>query len=509
VLNKGKAAPFGAAFFVYILIIYCNLYILYSLIQYRLFYRLRILKKYYSFHTLRKQTIMNFVAIDFETANFKRQSVCSIGLAIVENFKVVKTINKLIKPTPNYFERINISIHGIKPGMTENEKTFAELWPELKPYLENNHLIAHNASFDFSALRYVLDSYEIQYPTLNYYCSMQISKKLFNGLLNYQLPTVCKHLQIGNLNHHEATSDAIACANIMIKICEENGITSFSDLTKKLEISSGELFPNSYYPFSCNFNRSTTPKQLFEATPKKCEYDKEHPFFEKRVAFTGALSKLARHDAKKIVENIGGITTPDTLSTKTNYLVIGTYDFTQFGEGFKSSKLKKAEDLIAKGKELEIISEIDFFKMIHTESTTYEITISQIENDSEEFLKRNRYNDFYGKNIYFSSDFSINRLIAFQYVGNCGGFGHDYDTDEISNTDYFVIANKQIDDLKDGIKNQTIIVFEQIRNASQQNGNLKSVKLISETAFLDYIDRRNRFQKGEFKMNIYGCEVEK
>ncbi len=84
---------------------------------------------------------MNFVAIDFETANFKRQSVCSVGLAIVENFKVVKTINKLIKPTPNYYERINMSIHGIKPEMTENEKNFSELWPELKPYLENNHVV--------------------------------------------------------------------------------------------------------------------------------------------------------------------------------------------------------------------------------------------------------------------------------------------------------------------------------------------------------------------------------
>jgi DNA polymerase III subunit epsilon len=137
---------------------------------------------------------MNFIAIDFETANFKRQSVCSVGLAIVENFKVVKTVNKLIKPTPNYYERINMSIHGIRPEMTENVLAFDELWPEIKPYLENNHIVAHNASFDFSALRYVLDSYEIEYPRLNYYCSMQISKKIYPGLVNYQLPTVCKQI---------------------------------------------------------------------------------------------------------------------------------------------------------------------------------------------------------------------------------------------------------------------------------------------------------------------------
>lgn len=445
---------------------------------------------------------MNFVAIDFETANFKRQSVCSVGLAIVENFEVVKTINRFIKPTPNYYERINMSIHGIKPEMTENELTFAELWPEIKPYIEDKHIVAHNASFDFSALRYVLDSYEIEYPKLNYYCSMLISKKIYPGLVNYQLPTVCKHLNINNLTHHEATSDAIACANILVQICQQNQIDSFDQLTEKFKISSGELFPNSYYPFSCSFSRSIIPKQLFETIPEKHEYNEEHPFFGKRVVFTGALSKLARNDAKQIVENIGGIVNPDTLSNKTNYLVVGTYDYNQFGEGFKSTKLKKAEALIASGKDLEIISENDFFKMVHTETTIFEISLSQIEDDSDEFLKRNKYNDFSGKNIYFSSELSINRHTAFQHVGDCSGYGHDYDLQEISNSDYFVISNSQIEQLRNGIKNQSIIGFEQIRNNAQNQGNLKSVKLISEATFLEYVDRRHKFQDGTFKMFI-------
>lgn len=410
---------------------------------------------------------MNFTAIDFETANFKRQSVCSVGIAIVENFEVVKTINKLIKPTPNYYERINMSIHGIKPEMTQDKQTFIELWPELKPYIENNHIIAHNASFDLSALRYVLDSYEIEYPNLEYYCSMLTAKKVLPGLMNYQLPTVCKHLKIDNLNHHEATSDAIACANIFIRICKENNIKSFSELKKRFRLSSGKLYPNSYSPFSCNYNDAKNNTQLFETPTVKQQFDEEHPFYQKRVVFTGALTKLARNDAKKIVESIGGIVTPDTLSAKTNYLVVGTYDYNQFGEGFKSTKLKKAEELIVSGKELEIISETDFFKMIHTESTNFEITISQIESDSTEFLEQNIYNAFSGKNIYFSTDLKIDRLKAFQHVGDCSGYGHDYDKDEITNSDFFVISSSLIKGLEEGIKKKVIIDFEQIRNKAQ------------------------------------------
>lgn len=452
---------------------------------------------------------MKFIAIDFETANFKRQSVCSIGLAVVENFEVVKTINRLIKPTPNYYEAINMSIHGITPEMTENEPTFSDLWNEIKPFIDNHKLVAHNASFDFSALRYVLDSYQIDYPTLDYYCSMQLSKKVFPGLVNYQLPTVCKNVGISDLKHHDAESDAVACANVMIEICKSQNVNSLDDLEQVLGFSKGEIYPNSYSPFSCYVRKSTTSKKLFDIVPETTDFDEEHPFYEKRVVFTGALSKLSRNDAKQIVANIGGVIKPDTLSSKTNYLVVGTYDYNQYGEGFKSSKMKKAEDMIAQGKELEIISEIDFFKMVHSETTSFEIKTEQIENDSEAFLKRNKSNDFSNKKVYFSSDLSIERTTAFQHVGNCSGYGHDYDTEEISTSDYFVISDKLIVDLKNGIKNKSIIDFEKLRNEAQNRGNLSSVKLISESTFLEYMERRVKFQKGEIKMAIHEWEVEK
>lgn len=451
---------------------------------------------------------MDFIAIDFETANFKRQSVCSIGLAVVKNMEIVMTLNKLIKPTPNYYENINVSIHGITSEMTNDSPTFAELWKELQPYLDNNHVIAHNASFDFSALRYVLDTYEIDYPSLNYYCSMLISKKVFPGLINYQLPTICKHLNIEGLSHHIAESDALACANIMIEILKQKNVSTLEELQSRLKFTKGKIYPNNYSPFYC-YVKKTTSQQILEITPDTTKFDAEHPFYQKRVVFTGNLSKLSRNDAKQIVANIGGIIKPNTLSSKTNYLVVGSYDYNQYGKGFKSSKLKKAEKMIKEGKDLEIISEIDFFKMIHSESTSFEITITQIEDDSKEFLKRNKYNDFSHKKVYFSPELSIERIAAFQHVGNCSGYGHDYDTEEISNSDFFVISDKIIEELKNGIKNKSIIDFEKLRNEAQNRGSVGSIKLLSESTFLEYIECRIKFQKGEIQMAIYEWEVEK
>jgi DNA polymerase-3 subunit epsilon len=452
---------------------------------------------------------MEFVAIDFETANFKRQSVCSIGLAFVKNFEIVKSINKLIKPIPNYFETINMSIHGITPEMTENEPTFSDIWHELKPYINDQQLVAHNASFDFSALRYVLDSYNLIYPTLDYYCSMLLSKKVFPGLINYQLPTVSNHLGINNLTHHDAESDAVTSAKVMTAICKKHNVNSLDELSQILGFSKGKIYPNSYRPFSCNVKKMSGTKQQSDIVSDTTEFDKEHPFYGKHVVFTGALKKLSRNDAKQIVANIGGIIKPENLSSKTNYLVVGIYDYNKYGEGYKSEKMKQAEKLIAQGKDLEIISETDFFKMVHSEKASFEIRPEQIEKDSESFLTRNKYNDLSNKKVYFSSDLSIEKTTAFQHVGNCGGYGHDYDKEEIPDSDYFVVSDKLIEDLKKGIKSKSIIDFEKLKNKAQNRGDLHLVKLLSESAFLEYIERRIKFQRGEIKMAVHEWEIEK
>lgn len=208
---------------------------------------------------------MNFIALDFETANSNRASICSIGLSIIENGQIVQTINQLIKPSPNYFDGINIGVHGIRPEMVEDAPTFDELWPDIYPLLKDAHVVAHNASFDFSALRYVLDAYNIEYPTLNYYCTLGFSKRLYTNLDNHKLPTVCKHLNIDGLNHHDAESDALACAKIMLAVFDSHQSSNFNELSDKIDFRKGVLLPNSYSPFSCKSAKAK--KKAHNKTP--------------------------------------------------------------------------------------------------------------------------------------------------------------------------------------------------------------------------------------------------
>ena len=106
---------------------------------------------------------MKFVAIDFETANSERSSACEIGLAIVEDFKIVDKISYLIKPMDNYFDYYNTVIHGIDEDMVKNEPEFDKIYEKIRPILDSYPIIAHNASFDISVLRHTLDLYEKQY----------------------------------------------------------------------------------------------------------------------------------------------------------------------------------------------------------------------------------------------------------------------------------------------------------------------------------------------------------
>ncbi|EJF08997.1 MULTISPECIES: 3'-5' exonuclease [Pontibacter] len=169
---------------------------------------------------------MNFVALDFETATPQRDSPCEIGITVVREREIVETRSWLIKPLYYpHFSSFNIAVHGIRPADVKDQPDFAELWPELKPYLEGQLLIAHNASFDMSVLRKTLATYGIPLPEARYTCSLKFSKNIWKGMHKYDLKTLCNMHRIDFL-HHRAASDADACARLSLKALALTGTSS-------------------------------------------------------------------------------------------------------------------------------------------------------------------------------------------------------------------------------------------------------------------------------------------
>jgi DNA polymerase-3 subunit epsilon len=177
---------------------------------------------------------MNFVAIDFETANKNRYSACSLGMIVVENRQIIDTKYWLIKPPEMYFDPFNVSLHGITEKDIYNKPEFKDLWFEIKEYFNNKIVFAHNASFDIYVLRDLLDYYKIDHPKIKFACTVNLSQKIWN-LKDYKLETVANHLNY-KFNHHNALEDAKVCAEIVLQGCSNINVSSIEELLKQLKI---------------------------------------------------------------------------------------------------------------------------------------------------------------------------------------------------------------------------------------------------------------------------------
>lgn len=161
----------------------------------------------------------DFVAIDFETANGSRSSVCSVGIVIVRHGKIVDKYYSLIHPIPNYYARFCQEVHGLCDQDTCHAPCFPEVWEEIKPRIEGLPLVAHNSRFDESCLKAVHASYKMSYPNYIFHDTLAASRQAFGkSLPNHQLHTAAAACGYDLTAHHHALADAEACAAIALKI---------------------------------------------------------------------------------------------------------------------------------------------------------------------------------------------------------------------------------------------------------------------------------------------------
>ncbi len=160
----------------------------------------------------------DFAAIDFETANYERTSVCSVGVVIVRDGMIVDSFYSLIQPEPNYYKYWCTQVHGLCREDTENAPVFPDVWAQIEPLIEGLPLVAHNRPFDEGCLKAVFRCYQMDYPDYEFYDTLAASRRLLPDLENHQLDTVAAACGFPMEHHHHALADAEACAHIAIKL---------------------------------------------------------------------------------------------------------------------------------------------------------------------------------------------------------------------------------------------------------------------------------------------------
>lgn len=305
---------------------------------------------------------MNFVALDFETANERRDSACSLGLTTVSDGRIVETAYKLIRPPELRFSHWNTMVHGLREADVADACSIGELWPSIQSLIEGNLIVAHNASFDMSVLRHSLASAGIAVPRVRYVCSLNIARRTWPELTSHNLRFLADSFG-WELDHHNAASDANVAANLILLAAQQMRLNCPFQLAEALGVLVGEVFSHDEW-MPCSSPRTNRAGQALDIELPNGYDISQHPFFEKNIEFTGTLDLFGRRDAQRVVALFGGRSN-NCVSKKTHFLVIGALDVRTLVAGkHESGKLERARSLKEAGCDIQIISEADFAEMI-------------------------------------------------------------------------------------------------------------------------------------------------
>ena len=180
---------------------------------------------------------MKLCGLDFETANFKSGSICSVGAAMLEDGVVLERRDFLVKPhkSVDYMSNFCSEMHGITYEDLRESPEFPEIWQSVRQLLVSaDCVVIHNAPFDLRHLHKVLEMYELPSVSFNCVCSLRLCRYHFPELPRYILADMAEKFGI-TFQHHDALEDAETCAKI----------------ASQLEIPEKFIFRFEYLPTVC------------------------------------------------------------------------------------------------------------------------------------------------------------------------------------------------------------------------------------------------------------------
>lgn len=298
---------------------------------------------------------VDFVALDFETANSSRGSICSIGVAIVRSGVVVDHGSIIVDPETD-FSHYNTIVNGIHERDVLNAPTLPDVWPALMHILDGRRVCAHSASFDIGALRSGAARYDLPGVGIEVYCTWRIAKRVWPEMSSHGLGYVAAALDF-DFSHHDAGEDALACARVALEAQRRLRVGNLPDLRDALGYVPASLTLESFRPVAASHAGGHSGPNL--------EADPSHPLYGKTLCFTGCMNSMARAEAAEAIEAVGA-TFKDAMSMKVDFLVIGDADYVAFADGWQTGKLKRAVKCHEDGSSVEIVAERDFLALLRS-----------------------------------------------------------------------------------------------------------------------------------------------
>jgi len=183
----------------------------------------------------------DFITIDFETGVYSPESAISVGLVKYHNYQPVDTYYSLIRP-PNLYIRPDFTeIHGLTVDDVKDAPDFSFLWEnEIKKFIGETMLAAHNAPFDMNVLKAVLEYYKLPVPELQYFCTLNLARQAWPNLKSHALTSLAKNFNIV-YNAHNALDDALTCGKLVQMAMTAEEFDSEKSIEEFLEFMGVEI----------------------------------------------------------------------------------------------------------------------------------------------------------------------------------------------------------------------------------------------------------------------------
>lgn len=286
----------------------------------------------------------SYTVIDIETTGLSPtfDKIIELSALKVENGAPVGEFSELVNPEIPVSAFIT-SLTGITNDMLKDRPKIEDVLPRFLDFLGNSLIVGHNANFD---INFIYDNAESVLRTAfsnDFVDTMRLGRRLIDGLEHYRLQDLAEYFKIDYSHAHRALEDCKitqTCYEQLKKIVAEN-----PEKAEKL------TYTRHYY--------TARAKSIHT---DNTTFNEDHPLYGKVCVITGELS-IPRKKAMQAIADVGGINA-DGITKKTNYLIVGSYDYSNYGQEYKSTKMKKAEEYKLNGQDIEIISEDVFLTML-------------------------------------------------------------------------------------------------------------------------------------------------
>lgn len=305
--------------------------------------------------------MLEYTAIDFETANSYRGSPCSVGLVRVRNGVAVAEKHWLMRPPEgaDWFAPWNVDIHGITSEIVATAPRWKDILPAIVDFIGDDVVVAHNAGFDIGVIRYACSVDNIEWPEMRFLCTLVMSRRAL-ALPTYRLPYVAESLGFELREHHDALADARAVVDVVSGLAAESGAATLDELAASVGVRIG-FMASGVYKGSVSTSGGVGPLVRPELNP---DADVDGYLYGRVIVFTGKLMSMDRRIAWHECSGIGALA-EENVTKRTNVLVVGDINPAVLRPGSEiTGRARRAFELQDKGQPIEVMTEDDFIRCL-------------------------------------------------------------------------------------------------------------------------------------------------